>query len=82
MSVITVNTYEAKANLSKLLTACSHGDDVTITRGSVPIARLVAASSVPERETGFLPLNLSDESVAESLAPLSDEALPGWLKNS
>jgi len=77
-----VSTYEAKANLSRLLAACTHGDDVTITRGSVPIARLVAVSGIPERESGFLPLHLSDESVAESLAPLSDDVLPEWLKNS
>jgi len=79
MSAITVSTYEAKVQLSKLLAACERGDDVTITRGSIPVARLVAIAAVPPRESGFLSLGLSDASIAESLAPLSDDALPEWL---
>jgi len=39
MSLITVTTYEAKVQLSKLLAACERGDTVTITRGqTVPVA--------------------------------------------
>jgi len=82
MSVITVSTYEAKAQLSKLLAACERGDDVTITRGNVPVARLVPVADAPEREGGFLPLSLSEASIAQSLAPLDDDLLPEWLRSA
>jgi len=82
MSIITVNTYEAKAQLSKLLAACSAGDQVTIARGNVPVARLVAVAQTPARTGGFLDLRLSESSIEESLAPLDPEALPQWLAAS
>lgn len=39
-----VAVYEAKARLSDLLDDVEHGDEVTITRRGVAVARLVAAA--------------------------------------
>ena len=78
MTSITVSTYEAKAQLSRLLAACERGDEVTITRGTKPVAQLVPIGAIPQRESGFLALHLSPESVAESMAPLGPESLPDW----
>ena len=78
MARITATTYEAKAQLSQLLAACERGDEVTITRGRKPVARLVPVEALPQRESGFLSLHLSPESVAESMAPLGRESLPDW----
>ena len=82
MSTITVTTYEAKVQLSKLLAACERGEDVTITRGATPVARLVPILQPPPREFGFLPLDLSTASQAESVAPLDEVVLPDWLRES
>jgi prevent-host-death family protein len=38
----TVNVYEAKTQLSKLLEAASRGEEVVIARNGEPVARLVA----------------------------------------
>lgn len=43
-----VAVYEAKARLSDLLDDVEHGDEVTITRRGVAVARLVAAAPEPE----------------------------------
>jgi prevent-host-death family protein len=37
-----VNTHQAKTHLSKLLRRAAGGEDITIARAGVPIARLVA----------------------------------------
>ena len=42
-----VTVHYAKTHLSKLLEAVERGDDVTIARGSVPVARLVPVASEP-----------------------------------
>jgi prevent-host-death family protein len=39
-----VAVYEAKTRLSELLAAVEQGEQVTITRRGLPVARLVAAS--------------------------------------
>ena len=75
-----VNTYEAKAQLSKLLAACERGENVTITRGAKPVAKLVAITAPSQRQVGFLSLHLGEASIAESLAPLDKEILPSWLR--
>ena len=38
---ITVNTHEAKSQLSKLLAAAERGEDVVIARAGKPVVRLV-----------------------------------------
>ena len=40
-----VAVYEAQTRLSELLTEVERGEQVTITRRGLPVARLVAASS-------------------------------------
>jgi len=82
MSLITVTTYEAKVQLSKLLAACERGDTVTITRGAKPVARLTAIEPSTERDHGFLDLHLSAQSVAELMSPLDDKVLPSWYQES
>lgn len=37
-----VNIHEAKTHLSRLLERAEHGEEVTIMRSNVPVARLVA----------------------------------------
>lgn len=39
----TYNVHEAKTHLSKLLERVAAGEDITIARAGVPVARLVAA---------------------------------------
>jgi prevent-host-death family protein len=57
----TVPVFEAKNRFSELIAAVEHGDQVTITRRGVPVARLVAevaqtsnASSQRQRVTSAL----------------------------
>ena len=78
MASITVSTYEAKVQLSRLLAACERGDDVVITRGAKPVARLVPIDPLPPREFGFLNLNLTEADMEELMAPLDDEELALW----
>ena len=40
MSIATVNIYEAKTQLSKLVDQAAGGDDVVIGRGGKPVARI------------------------------------------
>ncbi len=39
--MLTVPVYEAKTRLSELLSQAQHGEEITITRHGVPVARLV-----------------------------------------
>ena len=49
-----VNVHEAKTHLSRLLERVTEGEEVTIMRSNVPIARLVPVSSKPvRRELGW-----------------------------
>ena len=47
-----VGVHEAKTTLSKLLKRVAAGEEVTITRGGEPVARLVAAEGAPRRALG------------------------------
>ena len=40
--MITVGAFEAKTNLSRLIDQVAHGEQVTITRHGVPVARIVS----------------------------------------
>jgi prevent-host-death family protein len=48
---MTVNIHQAKTHLSKLLRRVSGGEEITIARAGVPVARLVCAEpqKVPRR---------------------------------
>jgi prevent-host-death family protein len=41
----TINIYEAKTHLSKLVDRAANGEDVIIGRGGKPVARLTALTS-------------------------------------
>lgn len=48
----TLPVYEAKNRFSELIAAVEHGDQVTITRRGVPVARLVAETALATDEAG------------------------------
>jgi prevent-host-death family protein len=50
--VIEVGVHEAKTNLSRLLRRVAAGEEVTITRGGEPVARLVPAGKRKQRVLG------------------------------
>lgn len=54
MTKMTVNIHQAKTHLSKLLRRVSGGEEITIARAGVPVARLVCA----EQKKGKCPLDL------------------------
>ena len=49
----TVNIYEAKTKLSKLVDEAAAGKDVVISRNGRPVARLVAIQNKRKRMVGF-----------------------------
>jgi prevent-host-death family protein len=70
----TVNTHEAKTQLSRLLRRVSAGEEITIANRGVPVARLVPLSApTPGRKLGFLrdTIKIPDDFDA----PLPDEIL-------
>jgi prevent-host-death family protein len=48
-----VNIHEAKTHLSRLLQRVAAGEEVTIARSGVPVARLVAVEPMKKRPLGF-----------------------------
>jgi prevent-host-death family protein len=48
-----VNIHEAKTHLSRLLQRVVAGEEVTIARSGVPVARLVAVEPEKKRPLGF-----------------------------
>lgn len=50
---MVVNIHEAKTHLSRLLQRVAAGEEVTIARSGVPVARLVAAEPANQRPLGF-----------------------------
>jgi prevent-host-death family protein len=48
-----VNIHEAKTHLSRLLQRVAAGEEVTIARSGVPVARLVAVEPEKKRPLGF-----------------------------
>lgn len=76
---ITMNIQEAKGRLSALVADAERGNDVVIARAGRPIVRLVPITDTsPRRQLGIFATKLSPESIAESLAPLSDEEIALW----
>lgn len=60
----TVSTHEAKTHLSRLLKRVAMGEEIVITRGSKPVARLVPLEGAgARRELGFAreDLRVSDD---------------------
>lgn len=73
----TVNIYEPKTHLSKLVEKAANGEDVIIGRGGKPLARLTAVASA-KRPIRFGVLK-GEVRVAEDFdAPLPDAVLAGF----
>ena len=73
-----VYVHEAKTNLSELIARAQKGEEIIISRGPIPVARLVpiAGAAVPKRQPGTLKgLITIHPSFHE---PLSEEELDLW----
>lgn len=70
----TVNIYEAKTHLSKLVDRASHGEDVIIGRGGKPLARLTTLAPV-KRTVRFGVLKGKVKVADDFDAPLPDAVL-------
>ena len=70
----TVKVQEAKTRLSALLADVKRGEEVIITRGDKPVARLVPLQTPAESELGFVPYEVPD-SIFE---PLPEAELAAW----
>ncbi|MFZ0302111.1 MAG: type II toxin-antitoxin system Phd/YefM family antitoxin [Terracidiphilus sp.] len=71
---LTVNIFEAKTQLSKLIDKVEHGEDVIIARAGKPVARLTGLK--PEKKPIIFGLMKGEIWVADDFdAPLPDEIL-------
>jgi prevent-host-death family protein len=73
-----VNIHEAKTHLSRLLQRVAAGEEVTIARAGVPVARLIAVKSKPKK---IRPLGMDRGRiwVADDFdAPLPDDLLKAF----
>ncbi len=74
---MTVNIHQAKTHLSKLLKHVAAGEEVTIARAGVPVARLVSAE--PKHAACPLDLDRGKFEVPEDFdAPLPAEVLAAF----
>jgi prevent-host-death family protein len=64
--------HQAKTNLSRLIKEAESGKEVIITRGKVPVARLVPIESVMPSQHVVLKPDISTE---PALEPLSEDEL-------
>ena len=72
----TVTIHAAKTNLSRLIAQVEAGDEVTILRGTEPVARLVPIGPSPRRVFGALAGRVA---VTDAFfEPLPDEELTEW----
>jgi prevent-host-death family protein len=68
-----VNIHQAKTHLSRLLQRVAAGEEITIARSGVPVARLVAVQPSTKRPLGFA---RGEVWVADDFdAPLPDDLL-------
>jgi prevent-host-death family protein len=70
----TVNIYDAKTQLSKLVDQAAAGKDVVIARGGKPVARLTQLGA-PKRKLKFGRLKGKVKIAADFDAALPDEVL-------
>ena len=52
-AVKEVSVHEAKTHLSRLLRRVENGEEIVISRGGKPVAKLVSATPSRRREMGF-----------------------------
>lgn len=71
----TVNIYDAKTQLSKLVDEAAAGKDVVISRNGKPVARLIAIQKKRKRMVGFGALEGKGWIAGDFDAPLPDEVL-------
>jgi prevent-host-death family protein len=74
----TVNIYEAKTQLSKLVDLAASGTDVVIARSGHPVARLTALSMKDKRLQGIGSLEGKGWIAEDFDAPLPDDILAGF----
>ena len=76
----TVTTHEAKTHLSKLLAEVEAGEEVTIARGTRPVAKLVPVKRTARRGRPKVGTRTSEgvSWTADAFAPLSHEELKDW----
>ena len=77
MSNATVNTYEAKTPLPRLVDQAAAGEEIIIARGGKPVAKL-SQLSAPVREIRFGVLKGQVKVAAEFDAPLPDEVIAAF----
>jgi antitoxin (DNA-binding transcriptional repressor) of toxin-antitoxin stability system len=70
----TINIYEAKTQLSKLVEKAAGGTDVIIARGGKPVARLTRLQA-PQRKIRFGLLKGKVKVAEDFDAPLPDDVL-------
>lgn len=73
----TVNIYEAKTQLSKLVERAAAGKDVIIARGGKPVARLTRLER-PRRKIRFGLLKGKIKVARDFDAPLPEDVLAGF----
>lgn len=71
-----INVHEAKTQLSKLLDRAHAGEEVVISKGGKPYARLVPLETPPPRKPGFLKGTLGPR----FFEPLPEDELGEWEK--
>ena len=77
MKTNVVTIHEAKTNLSRLLQKASNGEEVIISRGSTPVARLVPIGAIKgRRQPGYLKGRLIVG--PEFFEPLPADEMAGW----
>ena len=74
--MIKVNVHEAKTNLSRLLAKVEAGEEVVITRGGTPVARMIRIQKQGKRQFGSMKgrIKLDDR----FFDPLPEEELAAW----
>jgi prevent-host-death family protein len=77
MAGMTVNIYEAKTQLSKLVDQAAAGEEIIIARGGKPVARLSQLSDAA-RVIRFGVLKGQIMVAADFDAPLPDEVIAGF----
>ncbi len=78
MALMEVNVHEAKTHFSKLLQRVAAGEEITIARAGVPVAKLVPV--VAQHAKRKLGLYRGEIWIADDFdAPLPDEVLAGFL---
>lgn len=77
MSSATVNIYEAKTQLSRLVDQAAAGNEVVIARGGKPVARL-ARLTEPNASIRFGVLKGRVKVAADFDAPLPDEVIAAF----